>query len=160
MSRGKRPPGRGGRSMHSILVPIDFSDATDSIVAWAAALAECFGSRLWLLHVAAPEPEFVGYAVGPDSVRDQRAAELRSEHRELQHRTEALRERGLEAQALLVQGPTVEKILSEAASLEADLIVMGSHGRGAIGRALLGSVSEGVLHAARCPVTILPSRSG
>jgi len=148
----------GGGNVHGILVPIDFSDATDAVVAWAAELAERFRSRLWLLHVAAPDPDFVGYEVGPESVRSQRAAKLRSEHRELQDRTEALRERGIDAQALLVQGPTVEKILSEAASLEADLIVMGSHGRGAVGRALLGSVSAGVLHAARCPVTILPSR--
>jgi len=150
----------GPQGSKNVVAAVDFSQVSVAVLEHAAALATALSAKVWLLHVAAPEPEFVGYAVGPDSVRDQRAAELRSEHRELQHRTEALRERGLEAQALLVQGPTVEKILSEAASLEADLIVMGSHGRGAIGRALLGSVSEGVLHAARCPVTILPSRSG
>jgi nucleotide-binding universal stress UspA family protein len=144
--------------MRSILVPIDFSDATDRVVGWAAVQAECFGCRLRLLHVAAPDPDFVGYEPGPDNVRDRRASELREEHRELQQRAEALRARGLEAQAQLIQGPTVETILAEAGSHEVDLIVMGSHGRGALTRALLGSVSEGVLRGARCPVTILPAR--
>lgn len=144
--------------MRGVLVPIDFSEATDRVVEWATRLAECFGSPLWLLHVAAPNPDFVGYEAGPDVVRDQRAAELREEHRELQTRADALRARGIDATALLVQGPTVEKILSEAERLDADLIVVGSHGRGAFFRALLGSVSEGVLRGARCPVTILPAR--
>jgi nucleotide-binding universal stress UspA family protein len=142
--------------MRSILVPIDFSQATGAVVEWSAALAERFGCRLCLLHVAAPDPDFVGYEVGPESVRRERASELRAEHEELQNRTESLRGRGLDVQALMVEGPTVEQILAQAESLQADLIVMGSHGRGIVARKLLGSVSEGVLHGARCPVTILP----
>lgn len=144
--------------MRAVLVPVDFSEATDAVIAWAAGLAEALGGRLWLLHVAAPDPDFVGFEAGPDVVRDQRASELREEHRDLQGRAEVLRARGLDATALLVEGPTVEKILDEAERLGADLVVMGSHGRGALTRALLGSVSEGVLRGARCPVTILPGR--
>jgi nucleotide-binding universal stress UspA family protein len=142
--------------MRSILVPVDLSEATPALVAWSAALAERLGCRLWLLHVAAPDPAFVGYTAGPESVRAQRAATLRKEHRALQEHADALRERGIDACALLVQRPTVEGILAEAASLGADLIVMGSHGRGAVARALVGSASQGVLRGARCPVTIVP----
>ncbi|MBW2274656.1 MAG: universal stress protein, partial [Deltaproteobacteria bacterium] len=50
-------------------------------------------------------------------------------------------------------------ILAEAKRLAADMIVMGSHGHGALYRALLGSVSEGVLHKATCPLTIVPGRA-
>lgn len=144
--------------MRTILVPVDFSEVTDAVVAWAADLAERADGRLWLLHVAAPNPAFVGFEAGPDVVREGRAKELRQEHRDLQTRADALRAKGLDATALLVEGPTVEKVLAEAERLEADLIVMGSHGRGALSRALLGSVSEGVLRGAHCPVTILPAR--
>ncbi len=53
----------------------------------------------------------------------------------------------------------VETILQEVDKLDADLIVIGSHGRGAVLRALLGSTSEGVLHRTRVPVLIVPARA-
>jgi nucleotide-binding universal stress UspA family protein len=106
--------------------------------------------------VSAPDPDFVGYEAGPQSVRDQRAQRLRDEHRELQRSADRLRAGGIQATALLIQGPTVEKILSEAERVAADFIVMASHGHGAVHRALLGSVSEGVLRHAAIPVTIVP----
>lgn len=144
--------------MNDILVPVDFSESTERVVETAAALAQAFGGVVRLVHVAAPDPDFVGYDAGPPAVRDQVAAELRSEHRALQGLAEGLRARGVEAKALLLRGPTVETILSEAGDADADVIVLGSHGRGRIARALLGSVSEGVLRGASCPVMIIPTR--
>lgn len=70
---------------------------------------------------------------------------------------ESLRLKGLDAKGLLVQGSTVETILKQADKLEAQMIVMGSHGRGAIYKMLVGSVSEGVLHGAQCPVLVVPT---
>ena len=142
--------------MQSILAPVDFSEMTPGVLAVAESLASAFSAKLWLLHVSAPDPDFVGYEAGPQSVRDQRAQRLRDEHRELQHSADRLRAAGIEATALLIQGPTVEKILAEAERVAADWIVMASHGHGAVHRALLGSVSEGVLRQAGCPVKILP----
>ena len=68
-----------------------------------------------------------------------------------------LQSRGISAHGLLVQGPTVETILTERERLQADTIVLGSHGRGALFRALLGSVSEGVVRATPCPVLVVPA---
>jgi nucleotide-binding universal stress UspA family protein len=68
------------------------------------------------------------------------------------------RERGIDVTPLLIQGPTIGTILREAGKLDVDLIVLGSHGRGAALRALLGSTSEGVLHKAEVPVLIVPTR--
>ena len=145
--------------MKSILVPVDFSDMTESVIEEARVLCDALDAKLWLVHVAAPDPDFVGYDGGPQSVRDSVAHHLRDEHRDLQERAEALRVGGLDAVALLIQGPTVDTILGEAKRLEVDMIVMGSHGHGALYRALLGSVSEGVLHKAACPLTIVPGRA-
>ena len=142
--------------MQNILVPIDFSSITESVVDIAKTLAECFSSRLWLIHVASPDPDFVGYDAGPQSVRDQLAEHLREEHQRLQATAAELRKAGIDTTALLVQGATAEKILAEAEEHSADLIVMGSHGHGAMHRALMGSVSERVLRKAACPVTIIP----
>lgn len=144
--------------MKTILVPVDFSDITGAVLDLAASQARAFGAELFVLHVARPDPEFVGYQAGPQSVRDQIAARFRREHQQLHEMSGALHEAGLPATALLVQGPTVETILEEAAKLDADLIVLGSHGHGGLFRALLGSVSEGVLRKSIRPLLIVPAR--
>jgi nucleotide-binding universal stress UspA family protein len=144
--------------MRRILAAVDFSEVSDAVVSHATSLAQAFSARLMLLHVAAPDPEFVGLEAGPQTVRDARANELRREHRELQRRARDLRDRGFNAEAFLVQGPTVDTILERAEHLDADLLVLGSHGHGAAYRALLGSISGGVLHRATVPVLIVPQR--
>ena len=142
--------------MKNILAATDFSPVSDAVVEHATSLAQAFGAALWLLHVAAPDPDFVGYEPGPQSVRQTVAAGLHDAHRKLQDQSAALRARGIDCTALLVQGSTPETIVREAERLDADLIVLGSHGHGAIRRALLGSVSEHVLHHADRPMLILP----
>jgi nucleotide-binding universal stress UspA family protein len=143
--------------MKTILAAIDFSPVSDAVVEHATRLAEAFGCTLWLLHVAAPDPDFVGYEPGPQSVRHSVAAGLHDTHRRLQEQSAALRERGIDCTALLIQGSTPETIVREAERLHADLIVLGSHGHSAFRRALLGSVSEHVLHHASRPLLILPA---
>jgi nucleotide-binding universal stress UspA family protein len=143
--------------MRTVLAAVDFSPVTSEVLARAAELAKALGAALWLVHVAAPDPDFVGYEPGPQSVRRSVAAELHDVHRRLQEHSAGLRADGIECTALLVQGSTPETIVREAARLEADLIVLGSHGHGAIRRALLGSVSEHVLHHAGRPVLVLPA---
>lgn len=146
--------------MEHVVAAIDFSEISDQVVDLAARIAESFSASLWLVHVAAPDPDFVGYGAGPQSVRDSRARELHSEHRELQRMASEVRNRDVEVQALLLQGPTVETLLDEARRLAADLLVVGSHGRGALYRALLGSVSEGLRLRATCPMLVIPARQG
>ncbi len=144
--------------MRSILVPVDFSDVTERVVDMAVRIAAGDGDhKVWLLHVAAPEPDFVGYRAGPQHVRDAVAGSLRHEHRELELLAETMRARGVTTEPLMVQGPTVEAIVQKAADVGADLVILGSHGRGAVLRALLGSVSEGVLRRAGRPVLIVPT---
>ena len=54
-------------------------------------MAEKFGSKLWLVHIAAPDPDFVGYGTGPIYIRDSRAKELKEEHQQLMHIMDDLR---------------------------------------------------------------------
>lgn len=143
--------------MQNILIAIDFSEITPVLITQAATLAKALNGKLWLLHVADPDPDFVGYDPGPQTVRDRVAQEFREEHRHLQTIAEHLRQRGIETVALLVQGAIVETILHEANKLKADLIIIGSHGRTGLSKAFLGSVSEGVLHQSHCPVLVIPN---
>jgi nucleotide-binding universal stress UspA family protein len=60
---------------------------------------------------------------------------------------------------MLVSGLPARKILGEADRLEATLIVMGSHGHGALFNLLMGTVCNGVLRKSRCPVVVVPART-
>jgi len=141
----------------NVLVAVDFSQVTDAIrdllIHWAA-------QGKWsvtLVHVAEPEPEFVGWEAGPAVVRSQVAGELRSEHRDLDALAATLRQAGVATTALHVQGAIVDTILAQADKHGAGLIVVGSHGHGATYDLLVGSISSGVIRRAKLPVLVVPS---
>jgi len=142
----------------NILVGMDFSGATDVVLKAAEQQARAQAASLWLVHVAEPEPNFVGFKAGPPGVREEIAQHFRKEHQDLQQHAEALRRSGLQVTALLEQGPTGLTLLHEAERIHADLIIVGSHGRGAMLHLLLGSVSEQILKKASCPVLVVPVR--
>ena len=143
--------------MKTILVPIDFSPVADLVVENAEKMARAFDAEVCLIHIEAPEPEFVGYEVGPQTVRDAVAHEIKTDHERLHAIRDKMIEDGIQAKALIFQGVTVDKIVEEATKINADLIVMGSHGRGALLHLLLGSVSEGVIKNSTCPVVVVPT---
>lgn len=62
--------------MKNILVTIDFNENENLLLDKAYQMAKAFGAKLWLMHIAAPDPDFVGYDVGPQYIRDARATEL------------------------------------------------------------------------------------
>ena len=145
--------------MNNIVAAIDFSNISPMVIDKAAEIARCFACKLWLIHIAAPDPDFVGYSTGPQSKRDWRAKTLREEHRYIQDKALELEQSGLEVTPLLIQGITVDTILKEASKLEAEMIVIGSHGHGALYKTLVGSVSEGIIRKAFCPVLIVPAKT-
>lgn len=142
--------------MKTILVPVDFSDCVPDVLATTAELAKALVAKVVLLHVAAPEPEFIGYEPGPQSVRDSLARELVQEHKEIHELQKHLSEKGIEATALVIQGYPVEKIATEAEKISATMLIMGSHGHGALRHLLVGSVTEGVMRRVTCPVLVVP----
>ena len=146
--------------MNTILVPVDFSDVTTRVVETARTLAGAFRSRIVLLNVAEPEPDFVGFEPGPITVRQSVARDFKVEHQRLEELKKVAGQEGVEVQALHIQGPSVEKILHEAGEQQASWIVMGSHGHGSLYELLVGSVTHGVMKGAKCPVVVVPAASG
>ncbi len=145
---GAAPPEYRG-----ILAPVDFSERTPFALEHAAALAEKLGAGLRLLHVVevATYPDFYIpvslTSVDVSRVREQaqtRLAEL----------AESLRTR-IPVETEVRIGRTIAEIVDAAAEGPCDLIVMPSHGYSGLERALLGSVTEGVLRRAACPVLTL-----
>ena len=141
-----------------LLVALDLSEPTQIIVKKAEEIAKKMSAQVWILHNAEPEPGVLEFKADPQAARDSLAEKFHLEHRQIQEIAKRLRKEGLEATALLVHGPTVEIILKEASDLDVDMIIVGSHGRGAVYQLLVGSVSEGILRKSRCPVLIVPTR--
>lgn len=140
----------------TILVPHDFSDGSGRAAALAHDLAKVHGARLVFLHVAELPPMLGAQAAivpeeggAPISVADyalqsagDRLAELASEY-----------ERdGVTASFEAVIGSPAAEINTVAGKLGADVIVIGTHGRGGLSRVLLGSVAERVVRHAKIPV--------
>ena len=145
------------KTIERILVCVDFSEVTDAVIDHAKAIATLASAEVRVLHVAAPNPDFVGFEAGPDTVRNQVAQTLRDEHKSLESISRRLAEANVRAAPLMVQGPTAATILEQIRRFRADLVVLGSHGHGALYHLLAGSVAEEVLRKSSVPVLVVPS---
>ncbi|MBS1257162.1 MAG: hypothetical protein MAG551_00198 [Candidatus Scalindua arabica] len=137
---------------------VDLSGASQKVLRYAETLALDLSAKVWLLYAEKPDLGFVGFGPGrPQPALDKVAEDFREKREELQNEVEKLQSSGIDAESLLVQGVAVEVILDEASKLNIDLIVVGSHGHGAVYHMVIGSVSEGVLHRSSCPVLVVPT---
>ena len=137
-------------TIRRILLATDVSEASEVATDWAFALAEQTGADLLVVSVIDPHElhkESQRTGLRWDQVRDLRQAAAQ----ELVARG---RPTGLDVRFLVWTGDPGESIVSAAEAETADLIVVGTHGRGPIGRLFLGSVSEHVLRNAPCPVLV------
>jgi len=133
-------------AVNTILHPTDFSERSQYAFWLACSLARDYGARLVVLHVAVPAVVYGEGVVVPPSPE-----ELRAATQEQLDRLQAPRA-DVRAERRLAEGDAVEEILRVAKEANADLIVMGTHGRTGLGRLLMGSVAEQVVRRASCPV--------
>jgi nucleotide-binding universal stress UspA family protein len=135
-----------------ILCPVDFSDDSKAALQSAAALAAEYGATLFVLHVDPVVFSAMGeLPPGPDVQVRQALYDA------LARFVEPIRNPGLAVEVLLDEGGPVGAILARVRELRADLVVMGTHGRGGLERLLLGSVTTKVLRHAACPVLCVRS---
>lgn len=144
--------------MKTIIVAIDFSSVSAQLLLAAHQVAKK-DSKVYLIHVAAPEPDFVGYGVGPEYIRDDRANQLLEEHKILNEYKEKLLDQGVDAEALLVGGPTVETLLGEIDKLHADFLIIGRRGHSKLYNLVMGSVCKEILMKLDIPALIIPEES-
>ena len=137
-----------------LLVATDFSPHGKAVLRVAHRFAKALGAKVWIVHVVTP----AAWPRLPDADGAAAAVGLEEERRLVEEAASALRLEGVDAAGLTVEGPPVKTLLEEAARLEADMIIVGSHGYGRVARALLGSVSAGLVRQAACPVLVVPVR--
>ncbi len=150
--------------MSSILVALDFSDSSQKVLDAAIQVAKGRSGQIVLLHVVAPDPDFVTFDPGPQHERDWRAQHIKEQRAHMEELRDDLRGRDdlstdeIEVKTVVAEGGTTDKIIEEAGRFSADFIVMGTHGHSAVYEALVGSVAHSVLRYATIPVLLVPVR--
>jgi nucleotide-binding universal stress UspA family protein len=161
--------------MKRILVPIDFSDVTPPVIELSRQLAKALGADIHLVHVkeltAAAAPGTLGYGLAgmpelapmsgvpvpgfepmPETIfEDER------QRSKLAKWQGEISQDGIKVSLHEPTGAVAEEILNQADELNADLIVMGTHGHGAMYNLLVGSATKGVLKHSTRPVLLVPA---
>jgi nucleotide-binding universal stress UspA family protein len=143
-----------------ILFPTDFSTKSVSAARYVAALTHQFGAQVTVLHVSHAHATYA--AVSDVSLPPAYALDLAWSQLQESQAAEKMREfvcssmRDVTVVPRLLAGDPATTIINQANELNADLIVMTTHGSGVLRRMLLGSVTAKVLHDAKCPVFTIP----
>ena len=141
----------------SILIGVDFSGGSERALAVAVGLAASLNARLHLVHVYEPIALVAPEAVLPTGeVQGQMEAER-------QQRTATLAEWAMRhvgdrvpCTTHVVDGTSLDALLGEIHRVRPEFVVVGSHGRGALMRMLMGSVSTALCHRSPVPVVVVP----
>jgi nucleotide-binding universal stress UspA family protein len=140
--------------MRKLLLATDLSEASASATEHAFELSARLGAALLVVSVIDPGSLLLPggrFRARVDQVRERREADA-------QALVERGRELGIDVSFLIWTGDPGDQIVSAAEAERVDLVLVGSHGRGAVGRLLLGSVSEHVVRNAPCPVLVVRPR--
>jgi nucleotide-binding universal stress UspA family protein len=142
-------------SFEQILVPYDASSYANHAFQKALEIAEKFGSKITVLTVLGTKVESIS------GISLERAIEIQDEQEDaatkiLKDLERLAKDKGVEFSFKVIYDPSTYKgIVNFSNSNSMNLIVMGSHGRSGIKKALLGSVASGVVEHANCPVLII-----
>ena len=143
----------------NILVAVDLSPASEVVIEAARGIADLTGVSVYVLHAVETEADFVCPEGDPETKRDRVAKAFPLEYSRALALADKLQDDGLDATAILVCGSSVENKLQEAEILDAGLIVVGTHGHGAVYNVLIGSYSSAIIRKSKLPVLVVPVRS-
>lgn len=142
-----------------ILVPLDFSAQSREALTYAVQMAKQLSAQLVVVHIGPPIPTFayplpeataLQTAQWTETLRDRQAAARQALDAEVRPWSE-----GVGFELHFEEGEPTDAIVRSADEFECTLVVMGSHGRTGLRRALLGSVAEKTARLARVPVLIV-----
>ena len=146
-------PAASGVQVKKVLVPIDFSESSLKALKYAVAFAGQFGASICLVHVVEPASFLNDVRNVPLAVSDGEVANM------LHHKLVMLARKQIDpvtpVHPLVCIGKPFDEIVKTAKTFNADLIILATHGRTGLKRALLGSTAEQVVRHASCPVLVV-----
>ena len=146
--------------MKTIIVAVDFSNATPVVMEMAKKLAQSFGAELCLLHVVEPEPSYTAYGFTPNEFPALQAFQKQARERaeeKLVELAQSMKDSVANVSVNVTEGSPQHCITEHVKEIKADALVLGSHGHGALAALLLGSVAEGMVRKALVPTMVVPA---
>ena len=148
--------------MKTIITALDFSDASTGVLAAAISMAKVHQASLHIVHVLEPEPSYTAYGMTPEEFPAiqvfQQETQKRAEAK-LNQAIASAKEQLEDVRAELLIGSPLHSIIDYVHKSAADLVVLGTHGHGAVAALLIGSVAEGLVRKAVCPTLVIPCKS-
>jgi nucleotide-binding universal stress UspA family protein len=144
--------------MMKLLAAVDLSKASGYVIEAVHRVALATDAEVYVLHTIIPLPGIAGPEFNPVTEQQELSERYLDERDELNDLVTQLVDADVNASALMAQGDPVKTILREAERLDAELIVVGSHGHGMMFDALMGSISAGILRKSTIPVLVVPVR--
>jgi nucleotide-binding universal stress UspA family protein len=145
--------------MKTLLTAIDFSPITQRVVDGAAELASALHAKLVILNIVEPIAAYVPVGAAMDVITapiPMEQPDLNLVKERLEQLAQPLRDKGLTVDTLATVALPAEEILEQSTATGASMLILGSHGHGAVYQLFSGSVVTSVLHRSRIPVTIIP----
>ncbi|QER41254.1 universal stress protein [Thermodesulfobacterium sp. TA1] len=143
----------------NILVPVDFSEVSEFVAEWAKDFAKKLNAKVHVVFVLEDFAAYEGLYGSIKTLTDLENVLLESAQKSMEEFIKKHFADYPEAQSIIVKGDVVEKIIETGQKLQADLIIMGTHGRKGLDKILFGSVANGVVKNSPIPVlTINPYR--
>lgn len=144
-----------GLEFRRILVPTDFSTGARSALECARTIARGFQSEIYLLHVI---PSDVFELASPETSREALAMARESAKQQLDALAMEGESQGIVHQTTLAEGPAWPTISETIKAKQIDLVVVGTHGKSASKKLVLGSVTEKIFRMADCPMLTVPQQ--
>lgn len=147
--------------MKTIVTALDFSDASESVLTAAISIAKSQQACLHIVHVMEPEPSYTAYGMTPEEFPAIQVFQQESQKRaeaKLNQAVTTAKEQLSDVRAELMVGSALHSIIDYVHKTAADLVVLGTHGHGAVAALLIGSVAEGLVRKAVCPTLVIPCK--
>ncbi len=144
------------KDIKKILCPVDLSENSVELAEYASTLAKALGVEVCVLYVAPTLSQYVGFHVPPSSIENF-VGEIVDGAVKNMEKFVAENFSGVKASGKVITGYAAEEILHYATEIDADIIILATHGRRGIDRVLFGSVAEKVVkNALQAVLTIHP----
>lgn len=139
----------------NILIPIDFSDYSKNALRYAVQFAKNFQAKMYLIYVVEPMIYPADFSMGQVAIPSMDADLQNRAEEELKNLANNFVDSSLELETLIKTGKPFVEINETAKEIDADLIIMATHGHTGVEHLLFGSTAEKVVRKAPCPVLTL-----
>lgn len=142
--------------MKKIVLPVDFSESTTTLLDHAVDFAKTVNAEIALIHIAASDIGFVIGDMGFQYFPEVEENEIKYELKELKRLEDEVKSKGVACTHILKQGVPGDTILEYANEINADYIVLGSHGRSGMYDVFIGSLTKELTKKSTIPVLVIP----